>query len=129
MAELHALHCPGCNQKLPRPPDPDDYGDDERAYREDIDRRWELHDCPVLDKHGPARKDRPTRNRRGRPTKRKRGQPGRVRNYRFLCACEEPFKVRTGRRDLDATCNHCGGQFQWEPSESEHTGPIREGAA
>lgn len=109
----------------------DDYGDDERAYHDDVDRRWELHDCPVLEGNGPQRTDAPIERPGGRKPKRKRGQPGRVRNYRFTCACLRPFKIRTGRRDLDATCNQCGGVFEWEPSASEHTAPLRseEGAA
>lgn len=128
MAEQHDRRCPGCGQLVPRPPDPDDYGDNERAYHQDVDRRWELHDCPALDRHGPKRKDGPTRRTTGRPGKGKAA--GKVRNYRFLCACDpQPFKVRSGRRDLDATCNRCGQPFEWEPSASEHTGPIREGAA
>jgi len=124
MAEQHKTRCPGCRQFLPGMPDPDDYGDNERAYHQDVDRRWELHDCPALEGTGPARKDGPAGRPAGRPGKGK--ATGKVRNYRFLCACEPPFIIRSGRRDLDARCYACGGRFEWEPSDSEYTGDIKE---
>ncbi len=128
MAVSHAerLRCPGCGVFLPGAPDPDDYGDDERAYHHDVDDRWKLHDCPALEAYGPRRVEGEQRARGGRPSS---GRAKRaVRNYRYRCACESGPPIRCGRRDLDATCGRCGCRFTWDPSGSEQLAPIRQPA-
>ena len=123
MASLPSPRC-SCGRYLRRRPEGhDDYEAEERAYFH------EFEECPcggdvrsIGDSLPP-----PERTRGGRPPSGKAKRP--VRNYRYRCACENGPPIRCGRRDLDVTCGRCGCRFEWDPSGSEHLGPVRTGAA
>jgi hypothetical protein len=118
VATIHNTRCPGCGVFLPDAPDPDDYGDNERAYHQDIDRRWELHDCPVLEGNGPRRETVTRARRAERP--RTTATRQRSRMHRFLCACPDAQPIRAATTDLShLVCGKCDSYLVWSPTASE----------
>jgi hypothetical protein len=114
VATLPPTRCPGCGVFLPGMPDPEDYGDDERAYHHDVDDRWQLHDCPALEQLGPRRADVQRAPRRERPRRTAAKQRA------YLRACQPPRILRAATDDLtDLECPRCSRYFIWSPTPSE----------